>query len=655
MPWREAHRKLTARTRALPALLREAAARPLEPARIGLGEVRRVVATGVGGSAAPARLLAHLLAEHLGCDARFRPIGAFFESPPPGACDDLLVVVSQGLTPNARLALADPAAWRHVVLLTATRAGDARAAGRADAADALEHLDAIGVEVRPFAAGSEEYGTLVRVTGPTMGMLAALRYAEALAATVGREAAVPRCDGATLASSVEAAAARAAGLRALAASGRLAGPLAFVASGEYARLAAHLPARLLEGLLVPLPPIYDLLEVAHGPFQQASVGMATFLALARPDAAREDELLDRFTGMLDPTRHALVRLSATLPMPLALFEHEALVTELVLAGIAAHGVEQARWPGQGRDRPLYAVGGRDEAAASVPGAAPPAAADGASPGFATAASAAAGPPGGPHAASPPPAADDGRRLGDRTWPELATALAAEPRVALVPLGATEQHGPHLPCATDTWIGDALAARLAARFPEAVVCPTVPFGCSREHAAFPGALDLAPATLAAVLADLVRSLAGAGFAGAFVFSAHGGNDAGLAAMLPALRAAAAPMRIEAFTDRARVAATLARVAAGAGVDPRAAGHHAGEAETSILLALRPASVRTAALAAGYTAAVADPQTLFYPSLRDRAPTGVVGDPRGAHAARADAYLDAWVDLLADAYLRAKNAP
>ncbi|MCC6763804.1 MAG: creatininase family protein [Deltaproteobacteria bacterium] len=640
MPWREARRALEARARALPALLRAASTLPLDPPRIGLGEIRRVVATGVGGSAAHARLLAHLLAEHLGCDARFRPIGAFVEPPPPGACDDLLVVVSQGLTPNARLALADPAAWRHVVLLTATHAADARAGGRADAADFLEHLHAIGVEVRPFAAGTEEYGTLVRVTGPTMGMLAAFRCAEALAATIGRAAAVPHCDGAALAAAVAGAAARAGDLRALAASGRLAGLLAFVASGEYARLAAHLPWKLLEGLLVPLPPIFDLLEFAHGPFQQASAGAATLLALARPDATREDELLDRFAGMLDPTRHALVRLPATLPMPLALFEHEALVTELVLAGIAAHGVEQARWPGQGRDRPLYAVGGFDEAAAFVPGEA--------------AAPARAGAPtaGGAARAGSTPAAP---RLADLSWPELAGALAARPRVALVPLGATEQHGPHLPFATDTWIGDALAARLAARFPEAIVCPTVPFGCSREHLAFPGTLDLAPTTLSAVLADLVRSLARAGFAGAFVFSAHGGNYADLAAMVPALRAAAAPMRIEAFTDLARVAATFARVAAEAGVDPLAAGHHAGEAETSILLALRPASVRTAALAAGHTGAVADPQALFYPSLRDHAPTGVVGDPRGASAVRADAYLGAWVDLLADAYLRAKNAP
>jgi creatinine amidohydrolase len=127
------------------------------------------------------------------------------------------------------------------------------------------------------------------------------------------------------------------------------------------------------------------------------------------------------------------------------------------------------------------------------------------------------------------------RARDLAWPELAAELAAGPRFAILPLGATEQHGPHLPFATDTWIGDALATRLAARFPDAVACPTLPFGCSREHLAFPGTVDLAAATLAAVLTDVLTSLARHGFAGALVFSAHGGNYAALAAMLPALRA------------------------------------------------------------------------------------------------------------------------
>jgi len=627
MTWRAAYDDLAARARAVPDVVRHALACDEPPPRVGLGGIRRVVTTGVGSSAAHARLLAHLLAEHVGRDARFRALGAFLEPAPEGSCDDLLVVISQGLAPNARVALADLAAWRHVVVLTATDAGIARARGRADAADLLAHLETVGVEVRRFAAGVEEYGTLLRLTGPVAGFAAVVRYAAALAAGVGRARPWSDADPERVAAAVAAAPAAAGSLRALAANGALGVAPTLLASGAYAGLVDNVRAKLLEGLLVPAPAVWDLLDVAHGPFQQAFAAPATLLALTRPDAAREEELLARLASMLDPSRHRLVRAAATLPFPWCVFEHEALVNELVLAGIAAGRIDQARWPGQGRDRPLYVIGSEDEARASVPGDA------GESPARRPAVPA----------------------LATASWPEIEALLAAGPRVALIPLGATEQHGPHLPFATDTWIGAALAARLAARLPEAVACPTLAFGCSSEHAAFPGTLDLRSETLAAVVRDVVRSLARSGFAGAFVFSAHGGNYAALAAMLPELGAAAAPMPVAAFTDLAAVAATLARVAESAGVPAAAAGHHAGEAETSILLALRPASVRVAAFAPGHTASVADPQALFYPSLRDHAPSGVVGDPRGASATRAEAYLDAWVDLLETAYRRAKNLP
>ncbi|MEO6029617.1 MAG: creatininase family protein, partial [Candidatus Binatia bacterium] len=624
MSWRAAHNGLITRVRALPPLVQAALAADGASPAVGLATVRRVVATGIGSSAAHARYLAWLLAEYVGCDARFRPLGAFFEPAPAGSCDDLLVVVSQGLAPNARVALADLAAWRHVVVLTATDGDEARRRGRTDAAELVEHLAAVGVELRTFA-GAEEYGTLVRVTGPMMGYAAVLRYARDLAATVGRATAIPLCDGAHVAAAMTAMAASVEPLRALATSGRLAGPVALLASGDYAGLVDNLRAKLLEGIFVPLPPAFDLLELAHGPFQQAFPAEATFLALTRPDAAREVDLLARFTTMLDPARHRVVPLAATLPLPFSIFEHETAMNELMLAGIAARAVDQARWPGQGRDGPLYSVGSpdRETLAASAEDDALP--------------------------------RSGARRLADLTWPEVEAALAAAPCIALVPLGATEQHGPHLAFAADTWIGDALAERLAVRLPETIVCPTLAFGCSREHLGFPGTLDLQPATLAAVLGDVLASLARHGFAGAFVFSAHGGNYAELAAMLPALAATAAPMPVFAFTDLTRVSDALARVAAEHGIAPAAAGHHAGEVETSILMALRPDAVRGARLAAGHTEVVADPQTLFYPSLRTHASSGVVGDPRPASATRAAAYLDAWADVLVDAYRRAKNNP
>src|SRR5438132_1511096 len=86
---------------------------------------------------------------------------------------------------------------------------------------------------------------------------------------------------------------------------------------------------------------------------------------------------------------------------------------------------------------------------------------------------------------------------------------------------------HLPLATDTRIGDALAERFCRRIPEAIRLPTLPVGCSSEHWGFSGTLSLSSATFAAVLNELVTSLAACGFLRVFLFSAHGGNFAPLA--------------------------------------------------------------------------------------------------------------------------------
>jgi creatinine amidohydrolase len=576
---------LAARLAALPAALRWTATVPHPALPAG---ARRIVATGVGSSEAHARLLCHALVE-AGRDARWVPLSAI-ASDGPAEPDTVLVVVSQGLPPNARLVLGRRARFGACVLLTATRDDDADPAKRG----LLGELAAGGASVVRFA-GADEYGTLLRVTGPRCGYVAAWRAARALAG--GSSALDAAATGEIVAS---AAAAAPPALDAAA----FAGPLAFVVTGTYGELTANLRYKVLEGLFAPPPPVWDALHLAHGPFQQAFAAPATFVALARADAGAEEErLLARFETMLVPGRHRLVRLPAALPGPLAILAHEAALDAAVVAEIARRGIDQAAWPARGHDAPLYALEAEEEPVL---------------------------------------------RLADATWPEVEAAVAAGRRAAVVALGSTEQHGPHLPLATDTLIGDALAARLVARVGDAVQGPTLSLGCASEHLAFPGTLHVRAETLAATLADVVRSLARHGITRVFVFSAHGGNYAALADALPALRAVAAGVAVDACTDLAAVTAACHDAAAAAGVAPAVAGHHAGEVETSILLALHPGLVRRARLAAGHTAPVADPQALFYPSLRAHAPDGTVGDPRDADAGRGRIYLEAWVDVLADAY-------
>jgi creatinine amidohydrolase len=575
--WREGHAILSARLRTIPAAVAATAARTLVPLGLGDAPIRRVIATGVGSSAAHAALLAHELraAER---DAAAIPLSAFLATP-TSAPDDVLVVFSQGLSPNARLALDEPGRFRRTVLVTAVT-DDER----------LAPLRATGVVVQTID-GEEERGTLVRVVGPMTGYVAALRLAHALGGA-------PMANVATITDALTTAALPPLELAAFD------HPLAFVTSGTYGELVTNLQYKVMEGFLRPMPPAWDVLHLAHGPYQQQLPGRATFVALARPDAPSEGELLDRFASMLDPARHMLVRLTARLPAPVALFEHETMLNALLLRYVEARGVDQVRWPGRGLDAPLYAIAERPLE----------------------------------------------RRTARLVWREL---IERRPRVAIVPLGATEQHGPHLPLATDTMIADALAARLAARLDDAIALPALPIGCSSEHMAFPGTLDVAPATLLAVVGDLLRSLVHHGIEDAFVFSAHGGNVATLRDALSTLAADAPALHVAAATDLDALTARLHEEAVRLGIAPEAAGHHAGEVETSIMLALHPDLVRTDAFARGHTAAVADPQTLFYPDLRRNAPDGTVGDPRGASASRGARYLAVWTDVLEAAFRAAKN--
>src|SRR5262245_28236442 len=129
MAWEEGHRLLEARVRGLPDALRAGAADDRLPTRVVAGE--GIVTTGIGSSAAHARFLAQVLSERPRTQARFVAASTLLEPPPAHAATQTLVVVSQGLSPNARMLLERRRAWRHVVLMTAAAEDPARRAGEA--------------------------------------------------------------------------------------------------------------------------------------------------------------------------------------------------------------------------------------------------------------------------------------------------------------------------------------------------------------------------------------------------------------------------------------------------------------------------------------------------------------------------------------------
>jgi mycofactocin precursor peptide peptidase len=193
-------------------------------------------------------------------------------------------------------------------------------------------------------------------------------------------------------------------------------------------------------------------------------------------------------------------------------------------------------------------------------------------------------------------------LHELAWPDLGA------RLLVVPVGATEQHGPHLPLTTDTEIAQALAARVATAGPGTVAAPAVPYGSSGEHQAFPGTLSIGREATAMLLLELGRS-ATETFPRVLFVCAHGGNNAPLADAVARLQAEGREVR--AWT-------------------PRWSGDaHAGELETSLMLAIAPERVQVARAQPGNPKPVAELMAqLVAEGVRAVSPTGVLGDPTDA---------------------------
>lgn len=238
-----------------------------------------------------------------------------------------------------------------------------------------------------------------------------------------------------------------------------------------------------------------------------------------------------------------------------------------------------------------------------------------------------------------------------TFEDVAVALKRGFDTALVPCGAVEQHGPHLPLCMDADHAEALAALVASRLGRTLIAPTVKVGCSSHHLTFPGTISFRPETLEAICLDYCASLARHGFSRILLFSGHIGNFPVLRDMLPRLRDSVAEhVRIDAFVDSEAWLNRWREAVSAAGGDGAAVGGHADIAETSLMMKLRPESVRTDRFERGHIGALSQRQLelMWENGISSVSKNGVIGDPWGSTPAIGESCLDEIANLLVDAF-------
>ena len=240
-------------------------------------------------------------------------------------------------------------------------------------------------------------------------------------------------------------------------------------------------------------------------------------------------------------------------------------------------------------------------------------------------------------------------MSARFWGDLKSSdfagLSPDRTVAVLPLAAIEQHGPHLPVGVDTILCSGVckaAAERAGDDVDVVVAPTLWCGMAEHHMAFGGTFTFDIPTYRAVLLSFLKSIERHGFHRVLIVNGHGGNIAALTAFLPDF----------ARETRLHVEATTYFLLAEAALPPllqdQKGVQHACEVETSMMMVLAPGAVREPRLPEAFGARdglPGRPTVSRHRSFREMTETGVIGDARRATPEKGQACLDACADALA----------
>jgi creatinine amidohydrolase len=231
-------------------------------------------------------------------------------------------------------------------------------------------------------------------------------------------------------------------------------------------------------------------------------------------------------------------------------------------------------------------------------------------------------------------------MEEMNWVDIRDAIKSGFTTVVIGIGSTEQHGPHLPTHTDTIIGDALANRIALKLGNALQAQTIRVGCSDHHLSFPGTISLEKDTLKSIVFDYVRSLSNHGFQKIIFIPSHGGNFATVHKAIEELQSKYQDIKIIGYTNILKFVMYEWQIAEEFGISNEEAGAHAGEVETSQVLALAENQVRKERFKPGYVGGynTETDKLIYEKGVSAVSETGVLGDPTHSDIEKGKIYLE-----------------
>ena len=240
------------------------------------------------------------------------------------------------------------------------------------------------------------------------------------------------------------------------------------------------------------------------------------------------------------------------------------------------------------------------------------------------------------------------RMSEMTRVDIQKALDRGFSTVVFAVGSNEQHGPHLPTCTDTLIGDVLANKVTGKLGKALQAPSINVGCSDAHMAFPGAISLRPETLKGLIRDYCASLAKQGFKNIVILPSHGGNFNAAREVTDELSRSLEGTKVVSYTDLKGLLEFLAEFSSRHGVSVGESGAHAGESETSMVLAIRKDLVDMKNAEKGFVGSFDDKMMglMYSQGIKAVSKNGVLGDSCKGEAGKGEEYLELWAEKMVD---------